>query len=112
MPALAAFLSTCFGALLSLLGRFFVLEKASRIAAATLTVAAATALVAFLYASVAGLSAGIAAIGSAHPMIGVGIGLVINPATLGAISIYMAVWVACQVYVVKKRVINMVSGGG
>lgn len=113
MPLLATFLSTLFGAAFSFFARFFVLEKAAKLAGVTVAIALATALVASMRSCVDGVCAtSISGISSSHPSFAVGLGVVVNKATLAAVGCYMSVWIVCQLYVIKKKAINMLAGGG
>lgn len=112
MPLLAVFVSSLFSAALSVFSRFFVLEKAAKLAGVTVAVALAAALVTSMRSCVDGVCATtISGISSSNPNFAVGLGVIINPATMAAVGCYMAVWIGCQLYVIKKKAINMLSGG-
>lgn len=113
MPLLATFLASLFSALFSLFGRYFVMEKAARLAAWGVALALLTALIASMSSCVNGAcAAGISGISSSHPNFAVGLGVIVNTTTLAAVGCYMSVWIVCQLYVIKKKAINMVIGGG
>jgi hypothetical protein len=111
MPLLATFLASCFSVLLSVFARFFVLEKAAKLAALVVVLGLVAVLVTSMRSCVDGVcAASISGISSSHPSFGVGLGVVINPATLAAVGCYMSVWIVCQLYVIKKKAINMLAG--
>jgi hypothetical protein len=112
MPLLATFISSVFGALLSVFSRFFVLEKAAKLAAVTVCLGLTAALVASMRSCVDGVcAASISGISASHPNFSVGLGVVINKTTLAAVGCYMSVWIICQLYVIKKKAINILAGG-
>lgn len=111
MPLLAAFLSALFSAALSVFSRFFILEKAAKLAAVTVTLALTAALVTSMRSCVDGVcAASISSMSSSHPSFGMGLGMVINSTTMAAVGCYMSVWIVCQLYVIKKKAINMLAG--
>lgn len=112
MPLLAAFVTTLFSALFTFLARYMVLEKAARLAALAVTLALTSALVASMFSCINGACAtSISKMGAAHEYLGMGLGVVINSTTLAAVGCYMTVWIVCQLYVIKKKAINMLLGG-
>lgn len=112
MPLLGVFLSGLFSAALSVFARFFVLEKAAKLAGVTVAVALAAALVTSMRSCIDGVcAASISNISSSNPNFSVGLGVIINPVTMSAVGCYMAVWIGCQLYVIKKKAINMLAGG-
>lgn len=111
MPLLATFLVSIFSAFFSFFARFFVLEKAARLAAWSVAAVLMAALMTSMMSCVNGVcAASIAGIGSAHEYIGMGLGIVFNSTTLAAVGCYMTVWIVCQLYVIKKKAINMIVG--
>lgn len=112
MPLLATFLTTAFGAMFSFFARFMVIEKAARLAAWTITFGLITVLLASAFSCIYGVCASnIASFATIHPAIGMGLGIAWNSITLTAASCYMTVWIACQVYVMKKISINLLMLG-
>jgi hypothetical protein len=112
MSILAKFMAMLFGAAFSFFGRFFVAEKAARLAAWTVLFAVMSALISSAFSCISGVCASnIAAMASFHSSIGMGLGIAWNQVTLSAVSCYMTVWIACQLYVIKKKAINLIIGG-
>lgn len=112
MPLLASFLSVAFGAMFSFFGRFMVMEKAARLAAWTVSFGLIAALITAAYSCISGICAtNIASMASIHPSFGMGLGIAWNAVTLTAASCYMTVWIACQIYVMKKISINLLMLG-
>ena len=110
---LGAFLATLFSAAFSLFGRFFIAEKAARLAAWSVSFAAIAGLISLAFSCISGICANNIreGISGAHPSFAIGLGIAWNSVTLTAASCYMTVWVACQLYVIKKKAINIIIGG-
>ncbi|MGX4644440.1 DUF5455 family protein [Massilia sp. SYSU DXS3249] len=113
MPLLASFMSTLFGAVFAFLGRFMVAEKAARLAAWSVSFAAIAGLVSLAFSCISGICADNiqSGISGSHPGFSMGLGIAWNGVTATAASCYMTVWVACQLYVIKKKAINVIIGG-
>lgn len=113
MPFLATIMASLFSAAFSLFGRYFVMEKAARLAAWTVAFALMSALIGSMFSCINGVCAqsisNIAAKGGES--VSMGLGIAWNSVTLGAAGCYMSVWIVCQLYVIKKKAINMVIGG-
>lgn len=108
MTLFATLLGGLFRLLFSIFFRFFALEKAFQIASTVSMLLLAAALFAMLQNCANGVcAAGIASIGSAHPAIGVGLGIVWNVTTSSIISCYVLIWTFCQMYVIKKRMLTL-----
>ncbi len=112
MGALGRLLATLFGSLFGFLTKFFVVEKAFKIASAAILIG----LVAALFAALKSCSQGICstAINSTaveFPAFAMGLGIVFNTTTYTAAALYITVWSACQLYVLKKKMMVMVSAG-
>lgn len=89
------------------------MEKAARLAAWGVAFVLCSALIASMFSCVNGVcAASISKMGAAHEYLGMGLGVVINSTTLAAVGCYMTVWITCQLYVIKKKAINMIIGGG
>jgi hypothetical protein len=111
MPLLATFLASCFSAALSVFARFFVLEKAAKLAALVVVLGLVAVLMTAMRSCVDGVCAtSISGMSSSHPGFAMGLGIAINSTTLAAVGCYMSVWIVCQLYVIKKKAINMLSG--
>lgn len=111
MGILAKFMGLLFGAAFSFFGRYFVAEKAARLAAWTVSFAAMVALITSAFSCIAGpCAANIAAMTAPHPALSMGLGIAWNQVTLTAASCYMTVWLGCQLYVMKKKAINVIIG--
>lgn len=112
MPILATLMASLFSAAFSFFGRYFVMEKAARLAAWAVAFALMTALITSMASCINGICASsIANISVKHEYISMGLGIAWNQVTLSAAGCYMSVWIVCQLYVIKKKAINMVIGG-
>lgn len=113
MPILGAFMATLFGAAFSFFGRFFVAEKAAKLAAWSVSFAAICALITTAFSCISGICAQniSSGISNSHPGFAMGLGIAWNSVTATAASCYMTVWIACQLYVIKKKAINVIIGG-
>ncbi len=112
MGALGRLLATLFGSLFGFLTKFFVVEKAFKIASAVILLS----LVALLFASLKSCAEGICAVAInatalEFPSFGMGLGVVFNTTTYTAAACYLTVWSACQLYVLKKKFAVMISAG-
>ena len=108
MPIFAALLGGLFQILFQVFFRFFSLEKAFKIASTASMLILAAALFAMMQNCATGAcAAAIGTMGTAHPSLGVGLGLVWNTATSSIVSCYMLIWTFCQMYVIKKRMLTL-----
>lgn len=108
MPILGTLILGLFRGLLAVFGRFFVLEKAFKLAAIGSTLILATGLTLALKSCVNGVcGAAIGGISASHHNFAVGLGMAFNSTTYTAASCYVTVWMLCQLYVLKKRMIAM-----
>jgi Family of unknown function (DUF5455) len=113
MPLLATIIIQMFDFLLGFFARFMVMEKAARFAAATVVLTLIGALFTSAMSCVNGACAStISGMSSVHEGFAMGLRIAINPATLTCVSCYMAVWILCQVYVVKKKAMKFLVWGG
>lgn len=109
MPLLGTLVAGLFTILFNVFGRFFVLEKAFKLAAMASMLALATALYLALNSCVTGVCGqAITGMSSSAPNFAVGLGIVFNSTTFAAASCYISVWTLCQMYIIKKRMITMV----
>lgn len=108
MPLLGTLMMNLVVFLTGIFGRFFVLEKAFKLAAVASMVLLATALYAALNSCVTGICGqAITNISSGHKYFGMGLGIVFNSVTYTAASCYISVWTLCQMYVLKKRMFSL-----
>lgn len=99
-----------FTALFNIFGRFFVMEKAFKLAAMASMLLLATGLYLALKSCVDGVcGSAIGGISSSHPSFAVGLGAAFNSTTYAAASCYISVWTLCQMYIIKKRMIGMIA---
>jgi len=109
MPLLATFLGGLFSVALKLFARFFVLEKAARLAAWSVALSLGVALFTAMMSCVSGVcAASISGMAQAHQAVAMGLGIAFNTVTLSAVGCYISVWIVCQLYVIKKQAINMI----
>lgn len=109
MPLLGNLIVAVVTLLINIFGKFMVLEKAFRVAAVVLMISLVTVMTAVMYSCANGVcAAGIAGISASHPAFAVGLGIAFNSTTLAAAGGYMAVWLACQLYVFQKRALNII----
>jgi hypothetical protein len=109
MPALGALLIGLFNLIVPILARFMVLQKAAALAAWVITLGLIAALFTSAFSCVNGACAAtISGMSSSHPAFGMGLHIAINPTTLTCVSCYMATWILCQVYVIKKKAVDLV----
>lgn len=112
MQLLAAFLGTLFTSLFSFFARYLVAEKAARLAGWSLAFAGIVSIISLGYASIAGpIASSIANMTAGNNYFAMGLAIAWNPVTIASAGAYMSVWVACQVYVIKKKAINTIIGG-
>ncbi|WP_290603506.1 hypothetical protein [Janthinobacterium sp.] len=110
MPLLGQLLVHIITFLISFFGRFMVAEKAFRVSAVVIFVGLAATLLTTGISCVRGVCAqGISGISSLHPNFAVGLGIAFNGTTMAAASCYVSVWLACQIYVINKKGINLVA---
>lgn len=110
MPLLGNLIVSLVTLLISIFGRFMVIEKAFKVAAVTLMLALAGIMMGVFSSCATGVCAnGIAGISGSHPAFAVGLGMAFNGTTMGAVGAYMAVWLACQLYVFQKKALNIVT---
>jgi len=113
MALFGKFLTMMFGAALSLFARFFVMEKAAKLAAFSVALSIMLGLITAMMSCITGVCAqAISGLGAIHQGVAIGLGIAVNATTLSAISCYMTVWVLCSVYVMKKKAINAITGAG
>lgn len=113
MGALGKLLMTLIVWLTSFFGRFLVLEKAFKISSMIVFVGLVTALVGSLASCAHGVCANaVSSLGTIHPSLGIGFGIVFNTTTYTAASCYMAVWMLCQLYVMKKKILGIFLAQG
>lgn len=110
MPVLASFLGLMFSSALKLFARFFVLEKAAKLAFWTVTLSLIVGLFAAMVSGINSVAGVISGVTTVHPAIAMGFGIAFNNATVSAVGAYMSVWIICQLYVIKKQAINMIAG--
>jgi len=109
MPLLASFLGLIFTAALKLFARFFILEKAARLAAWAVAISLMLALTTAMMSCVSGVCAtSITNLSSISPAVGMGFSISFNAVTLSSVGCYISVWIICQLYVIKKKAINMI----
>lgn len=110
MPLLAGFLTTLLGWLVQQLMRFFSVERAWKIASASLMVGLVLAMFTAAFSCANGVcAAAIGNIGGSHPAFGIGLGVAFNTTTAAAGGCYMTVWLLCQTYVMKKKMIDVLK---
>lgn len=110
MPLLGNLIVSLVTLLISIFGRFMVLEKAFKLAAVTVMLSLALVMMGVFSSCATGVCAnGISGISSSHPGFAVGLGIAFNGTTMAAVGAYMAVWVACQLYVFQKKALNIVT---
>lgn len=110
MTVFAKLISTLFGFFLAIFSRFVVAEKAARFAVA----AAYSVMIAALLASLSTCLYGVCGniifkISYAHPWFAVGLGAVFNNTVLTAVSCYMTIWIGCQLFIAKKKVMEFIA---
>lgn len=113
MPVLASILATAFATLFGLFARFFAMDKAASLALWGIASIAIAAVYTTFYNCVGAggaCAAGISAISSSHVNFSIGLGLIFNSTTWAAINCFMTVWILCQLYVIKKKAINLMNG--
>lgn len=111
MPLLGSLMAGLFTILFNIFGRFLVLEKAFKLAAAASMLLLATGLYMALNSCVTGVCGqAITGMSVSAPNFAVGLGMAFNSTTFTAASCYMSVWTLCQLYIIKKRMITMVVG--
>jgi hypothetical protein len=112
MPLLGRLLVGLFDLLFGAFARFMVLEKAAKLAAWTVCLTLIAALFTSAMSCVNGACATtITNMTKVHEAFAMGMGIAINPATLTCVSCYMATWILCQLYVIKKKAINLIVKG-
>lgn len=112
MGALGRLVVTLFGSLFTFLARFFVVEKAFKISAGVVLVGLVGVLFGALKSCAEGIcSTAINATAVEFPTFGMGLGVVFNTTTYTAAACYLTVWSACQLYVMKKRIVSMITAG-
>jgi hypothetical protein len=108
MPLLGGLLVMIADFLIVQFARFFSLRTAWKLATITVVMGLIGALFAAGKAcadSVCGPI--ISGISSSHPSFAVGLGLVFNSTVYAAVSCYITVWTLCQLYVWKRRIIDL-----
>lgn len=110
MPLLGQLLVSIITFLMSVFGRFMLAEKAFRLSAVLIFVGLAAALLTTGLSCANGVCAqGISGMSSSHPSFAIGLGIAFNSTTMAAASCYSTVWLACQIYVINKKGINLVT---
>lgn len=110
MPLLGALIMGLFDLLVGWFARVMIFEKAARLAAWTIAIGLIGILFTTAMSCVHGACATtISGMTAAHQGFAMGLRVAINPATLTCVSCYMATWILCQVYVLKKKAINIVA---
>lgn len=105
-------MASLFGAAFSFFGRYFIIEKAARLAAWVVAFALMTGLISSMASCINGICA--SAINNMtvkHEYLAMGLGIAWNQVTLSAAGCYMSVWIVCQLYVIKKKAITMLIEG-
>lgn len=106
MPLLGALILGLVRGLLAIFGRFFVIEKAFKLAMIASTLLLAAGLTFAMKSCVDGVcGVALGGISVSHHNFAVGLGMVFNSTTYSAASCYVTVWTLCQLYVLKKRMI-------
>lgn len=109
MPLLGTLLVNLVTFLASIFGRFFVAEKAFRLAAVVTLLGLVTALYTSMMSCATGVCAtAISGMSLSHKNFAVGLAMVFNSTTYSAVSCYVTVWTVCQIYVIKKRMTSLV----
>jgi len=113
MPLLAKFILLLFNVFVGLFARFFVMQTAAKMAAWSVAMALLLGLATAMMSCITGVCAqSITTLGSVHQGVAMGLGIAFNGVTLTAVSCYMTVWILCQLYVIKKKAINVITGAG
>ena len=109
MPLLGTLLINMLAFLINIFVKYMVLEKAFRLSAVLLMLSLVVPLIALMSSCAKGVcSQGISGMSSSHPNFAVGLGIAFNSTTLSAATCYVMVWVACQVYVIQKKGLNLI----
>lgn len=112
MPLLGKLLGALFTMLFGFFFKFFSLQTAFRIAMMLSMTVLLGGLFMALRSCVSGVCGqAIFSLGVIHIYFGMGLGMIFNSITYAAASCYISVWMICQMYVIKKKMITMVSGG-
>jgi len=110
--AIGTLLASLFGGLFASLTKYFVAEKAFRIAAIAVMLALLAAIVLSLKSCSQGIcSSAINSVASQYPTFAMGLGVAFNTTTYTAASSFILVWTACQLYIVKKRMFGVLESG-
>ena len=110
MAAIGVLIQGLITLLFGLFGRFMVAEKAFNLAMMLIISAMAVVMVAAMNSCATGVCASaITSMSSTNRNFAVGLGIAFNSTTYAAASAYMLVWVGCQMYVFKKRMIGMLK---
>lgn len=110
MGALGSLLATLFGSMFGFLGKYFVGEKAFRIAGIAIMLGLVVALYAAFKSCATGIcSASIINVASEYPTFAMGLGIAFNTTTYAAVSAFMTVWTGCQLYILKKRMFSVLE---
>lgn len=113
MGAIGRLIATLFGSLFGFIVEFFVVDKGFKVVAVVAMVALLTGIVALFDSCTGGgaCSAAFANAAARYPTFSMGLGIAFNTVTYGAASSYLLIWVACQLYVFKKRMTGLLLGG-
>lgn len=110
MPLLGNLIVSIVMFLVSIFGRFVAGDKAFKMAGVALMLSLIAVMVGLMFSCTRGVcAAGIAGISASHPNFAVGLGMAFNTVTLAAASVYVVVWTGCQVYVIQKKGLNIIS---
>lgn len=110
MPLLGNLIITIVTMLVRIFGQFMVAEKAFRVSAVLMMLTLFGILMIAMSSCTRGVCAqGISGMSSSHPNFAVGLGIAFNGTTMAAASAYVSVWLACQLYVLQKKGLNMVT---
>lgn len=110
MPILANLIVSIITFLVSFFSKFMLAEKAFRVSAVLLFMGLAGALMVTGLSCAHGVCAqGISGMSTSHPNFAVGLGIAFNGTTMAAASSYSMIWLACQIYVINKKGINLVT---
>lgn len=110
MPILGSLLGVLMVWLCQQLMRFFSIERAWKIASASVLLGLVLVMFTAAFSCARGVCASaIGSMGSSHPAFGVGLGAAFNSTTTAAAGCYMTVWLLCQTYVMKKKMIDILK---
>ena len=112
MPFLAPVIGWLFFAMVEFFSKFFTLQRAFRLAFAAIMIALLVSLAVTMKSCVTGVcGAAIGSLSASHGNFAVGLGMVFNSTTYTALSCYVTVWTGCQLYIIKKKWVELVTAG-